>query len=510
MEQARRLLGEGSTSLLREEELRLGPDLAQCCGGVVTLSLERMPATMRAELLARRDAQTREPVPALWVFGAGHVGKAVLRQLDELPLFDITWIDNRPGLLPATHAAHVHTRCVPEPVELVRAAPAGTSFLVLTHDHELDFQLCAAILARGDAAWTGLIGSQSKAARFRSRLRRAGFGAAAIAALHCPVGLTAIRSKLPAAIAGHRGAIAGTGYARGGDGQPATGLRPAMRTLRRGTGIDGTRHGTAFMSVVIPRLRLSGISRRYGDTRANDGIDLTILPGEIHALLGENGSGKSTLSRIICGITRPDAGGIEWDGNAVSFTNAAAARTLGIGMVFQHFALFESLTVAENIALALPRATGEGVAQRIKEVSRRYGLPLDPRQQVAMLSAGERQRVEIVRCLLGEPRLLVLDEPTSVLSPDAIQALFETLRRLAAEGVSILFISHKLDEVRALCDRATVLRAGRVTGEADPRSTDSATLVRMMLGEGSGALPAHATRTGCADVRTAGIQPVRR
>jgi xanthine dehydrogenase accessory factor len=201
VEHARRLLDEASTALLLEEELRLGPDLAQCCGGVVTLSLERMPATMRAELLARRDAQRREPAPALWIFGAGHVGKAVLRQLDELPLFDITWIDNRPGLLPATQAPHVQARCVPEPVELVRDAPAGTSFLVLTHDHELDFQLCAAILARGDAAWTGLIGSQSKAARFRSRLRRAGFGAAAIATLQCPVGLTAIRSKLPAAIA---------------------------------------------------------------------------------------------------------------------------------------------------------------------------------------------------------------------------------------------------------------------------------------------------------------------
>jgi general nucleoside transport system ATP-binding protein len=256
-----------------------------------------------------------------------------------------------------------------------------------------------------------------------------------------------------------------------------------MRTLRRIAGVHCARHGAALMSAAIPRLRLSGISRRYGDIRANDGIDLSILPGEIHALLGENGSGKSTLSRIICGISRPDAGGIEWDGRSVSFSNAAAARTLGIGMVFQHFALFESLTVAENIALALPRAGSDGLAARIEAVSRRYGLPLDPRQQVAMLSAGERQRVEIVRCLLGEPRLLVLDEPTSVLSPDAIQALFDTLRRLAAEGVSILFISHKLDEVRALCHRATVLRAGRVTGEADPRHTDSATLVRMMLGE---------------------------
>ncbi len=233
----------------------------------------------------------------------------------------------------------------------------------------------------------------------------------------------------------------------------------------------------------VPRLQLAGISRRYGDIQANDGIDLAILPGEIHALLGENGSGKSTLSRIICGITRPDAGSIEWNGAAVAFANAAAARELGIGMVFQHFALFESLTVAENIALALPRAAAGELTKRIAGVSQRYGLPLDPRQQVASLSAGERQRVEIVRCLLGEPRLLILDEPTSVLSPAAIDSLFATLRQLAAEGVSILFISHKLDEVRALCDRATVLRAGRVTGEADPKRTSAAALLRLMLGE---------------------------
>jgi xanthine dehydrogenase accessory factor len=201
VEHARRLLAAGSAPLMLEDELRLGPDLAQCCGGVVTLALERMPASRRAELLARSAALPPPSAPALWIFGAGHVGKAVLRQLDELPLFDIRWIDNRPSLFPTTIAAHVRTHCVAEPVELIRDAPPGASFLVLTHDHELDFQLCAAILARGDAAWTGLIGSQSKAARFRSRLRRAGIGAAAIAAMQCPVGLTAIRSKLPAAIA---------------------------------------------------------------------------------------------------------------------------------------------------------------------------------------------------------------------------------------------------------------------------------------------------------------------
>ena len=181
VQQARQLLASGAAPLLHTEELRLGPDLAQCCGGVVTLELERLPAAARAQLLQRRAALATEPMPSLWIFGAGHVGKAVLRIFEDLPLFDIQWIDSRADMLPLTHAAHVHPRWVREPAELVCAAPAGTSFLVLTHDHEIDFQICAAILARGDAAWLGLIGSQSKAARFRSRLRRAGFDAAAIA-----------------------------------------------------------------------------------------------------------------------------------------------------------------------------------------------------------------------------------------------------------------------------------------------------------------------------------------
>jgi general nucleoside transport system ATP-binding protein len=231
------------------------------------------------------------------------------------------------------------------------------------------------------------------------------------------------------------------------------------------------------------RLQLRGISRRYGSVQANDGIDLRILRGEIHALLGENGSGKSTLSKIISGVARPDAGHIEWEGQEVTLAGPAAARRLGIGMVFQHFALFDSLTVAENISLALqPHVASAVLNARIAAVSLRYGLLLDPRQRIATMSVGERQRVEIVRCLLQSPQLLILDEPTSVLSPEAVLTLFATLKRLAAEGVSILFISHKLDEVRALCDRATVLRAGRVVGEANPAATDSATLVRMMLG----------------------------
>jgi len=232
-----------------------------------------------------------------------------------------------------------------------------------------------------------------------------------------------------------------------------------------------------------PRLRLEGITKIYPTVVANDGIDLAVMPGEIHAVLGENGAGKSTLMKIIYGVAEPDAGTIYWNGDAVVIGSPARARALGIGMVFQHFSLFETLTVRENIALALdPHAVSADLADRIRAVSERYGLPLDPRRHVHTMSVGERQRVEILRCLLQEPRLLIMDEPTSVLTPQAVEKLFETLRRLASEGCSILYISHKLDEIRALCHRATVLRAGRVTGECDPRHESASSLARMMIG----------------------------
>jgi simple sugar transport system ATP-binding protein len=231
-----------------------------------------------------------------------------------------------------------------------------------------------------------------------------------------------------------------------------------------------------------PRLALRGISKRYPGVLANDGIDLDVLPGEIHAVLGENGAGKSTLMKVIYGIVKPDAGTIRWEGAPVSIANPAQARKLGIGMVFQHFSLFDTLTVAENIRLAVDTIAARALPARIRDVSERYGLALDPDRHIHTMSVGERQRVEIVRCLLQEPRLLIMDEPTSVLTPQAVLRLFDTLRTLAAEGRSILYISHKLDEIRALCHRATVLRAGRVTGECDPRVETSATLARMMIG----------------------------
>jgi len=217
--------------------------------------------------------------------------------------------------------------------------------------------------------------------------------------------------------------------------------------------------------------------------RANDAVDLAVAPGEIHAVLGENGAGKSTLMKIIYGAVRPDAGQISWDGRPVEIANPAAARKLGIGMVFQHFALFETLTVGENIALALDdKFDLKALSKRISVVSSEYGLDVDPQRHVHSLAVGERQRVEIVRCLLQNPRLLIMDEPTSVLTPQAVRKLFTILRRLAAEGCSILYISHKLDEIQELCDTATVMRAGRVTGSVRPRQETHASLAQLMVG----------------------------
>lgn len=203
-----------------------------------------------------------------------------------------------------------------------------------------------------------------------------------------------------------------------------------------------------------PRLMLQGITKQYPAVRANDDVTLIVAPGEIHAVLGENGAGKSTLMKIIYGAVRPDAGEIRWEGQTVEIANPAAARKLGIGMVFQHFSLFETLTVGENIALALDEPFDlKTLSKRIREVSADYGLDIDPQRHVHSLTVGERQRVEIVRCLLQNPRLLIMDEPTSVLTPQAVRKLFATLRRLAAEGCSILYISHKLDEIRGTVRR---------------------------------------------------------
>jgi simple sugar transport system ATP-binding protein len=230
-------------------------------------------------------------------------------------------------------------------------------------------------------------------------------------------------------------------------------------------------------------LSLQGIVKRFPMTVANDGVSLAIRPGEIHALLGENGAGKSTLVKIIYGVLQPDEGEIRWQGLPIAIANPAAARALGIGMVFQHFSVFEALTVAENIALGISdKQMRKGLKARIAEVSEAYGLKLDPDRTVHHLSVGERQRVEIVRCLLQNPKLLIMDEPTSVLTPQEIERLFETLRRLAAEGCAILYISHKLEEIRALCERATIMRQGKVVAECDPRQETATHLAELMIG----------------------------
>lgn len=234
------------------------------------------------------------------------------------------------------------------------------------------------------------------------------------------------------------------------------------------------------------RLALTGISKQYPGCMANDGVDLSVKQGEIHALLGENGAGKSTLMKIIYGVVKPDAGRFEWEGETISVTGPAHARRLGIGMVFQHFSLFETLTVAENIALSLHKEQSQDMAalsERIREVSEHYGMALDPQRFVHTLSVGEQQRVEIVRCLLQDIKLLILDEPTSVLTPQEVKRLFATLNQLASEGCSILFISHKLDEVTELCHNATILRGGKVSGHCDPQAVSSHDIARMMVGD---------------------------
>lgn len=250
----------------------------------------------------------------------------------------------------------------------------------------------------------------------------------------------------------------------------------------------------------IPRIELRGITKHYPGCLANDHIDLTVMPGELHALLGENGAGKSTLVKIIYGVVRAEEGEILWQGEPTEIASPAFARRLGIGMVFQHFTLFETLTVAENIALGMEAAGDMGqFAERIRRTGAHYGLTLDPHRYVHDLSVGERQRVEIVRCLMQNPLLLIMDEPTSVLTPQEAERLFDTLRLVAAEGCSVLYISHKLAEIGVLCTRATVLRGGRVSVECDPREETAASLARMMVGSDVVACPRPAEHSAGID-----------
>jgi simple sugar transport system ATP-binding protein len=230
-------------------------------------------------------------------------------------------------------------------------------------------------------------------------------------------------------------------------------------------------------------LAVQNLTKAYPGVVANSDVSFTIREGEVHALLGENGAGKSTLVKMIYGLVKPDTGRMRLRGADYAPQKPGQARALGVAMVFQHFSLFEALNVAENVALGMenPPPMRE-LAARIRAVSEEYGLPLDPTRMVGDLSAGERQRVEIVRCLLQDPKLLIMDEPTSVLTPQEVEILFKTLRQLSAEGTAILYISHKLEEIRSLCDEATILRRGKVVATCTPREKSARELAEMMVG----------------------------
>ena len=231
-------------------------------------------------------------------------------------------------------------------------------------------------------------------------------------------------------------------------------------------------------------LELQGLTKAYPGVIANSDVSFDIDKGQIHAVLGENGAGKSTLVKTIYGLVRPDEGQMLLEGAPFAPSDPRAARAAGVAMVFQHFSLFDAMSVAENIALGMenPPKT-QDLAAQIRAASENYGLPLSPDRIVGDLSAGERQRVEIIRCLLQNPKLLIMDEPTSVLTPQEVDILFGTLRLLASEGTSILYISHKLEEIRALCEHATVLRQGEVVGTFDPREMSNRDMAEMMVGK---------------------------
>ena len=236
-----------------------------------------------------------------------------------------------------------------------------------------------------------------------------------------------------------------------------------------------------------PLLELRGITKRFPGVVANDGVDFDVVAGEVHTLFGENGAGKSTLMRILYGLYRPDAGEVRLNGEPVTISSPADAIAHGIGMIHQHFMLVNTLTVAENVALGLHSGRGPltdlgRVSERIRELSERYGLEVDPSAVVWQLAVGERQRVEILKALYRDARLLILDEPTAVLTPQEVSDLFVVLRQMVADGRGLVFISHKIREVLELSTRITVLRAGRTVGTVKPGEVSRHGLAEMMVG----------------------------
>lgn len=262
--------------------------------------------------------------------------------------------------------------------------------------------------------------------------------------------------------------------------------------------------------MTTPRLHLAGITKSYPGVVANSDVSLTVMPGETHAVLGENGAGKSTLMKIIYGSVKPDAGTVMFNGQPVHIRNPQEARALGISMVFQHFSLFDTITVAENVWLGLnKRLSLVEVTHSITAKASEYGLDIDPGRPVHSLSVGEMQRVEIIRALLTNPQLLILDEPTSVLTPQAVEKLFVVLKKLASEGCSILYISHKLHEIRELCNACTVLRGGRVTGVCNPAQETNASLSSMMIGAEPPQLTHRALKAGAPVLRVQNLTLAR-
>jgi ABC-type uncharacterized transport system ATPase subunit len=261
--------------------------------------------------------------------------------------------------------------------------------------------------------------------------------------------------------------------------------------------------------MTTPRLQLAGITKSYPGVVANDDVSLTVLPGETHAVLGENGAGKSTLMKIIYGSIKPDAGQMMLNGQLMQIHSPKEARANGISMVFQHFNLFDTMTVAENVWLGLTRTSLEQVTASILGKASEYGLEIDPARPVHTLSVGEMQRVEIIRALLTRPELLILDEPTSVLTPQAVEKLFVVLKKLASEGCSILYISHKLHEIRELCNACTVLRGGRVTGVCNPANESNASLSSMMIGAEPPQLTRRALHAGAPVLRVRDLRLTR-
>ncbi|MDM0108919.1 ABC transporter ATP-binding protein [Variovorax sp. J22R24] len=262
--------------------------------------------------------------------------------------------------------------------------------------------------------------------------------------------------------------------------------------------------------MTIHRLQLAHITKRYPAVVANSDVSLTVAPGETHAVLGENGAGKSTLMKIIYGSVKPDEGSVMFNGQPVNVRNPQEARALGISMVFQHFSLFDTLTVAENVWLGLDKSLALAeVARRVQAKAGEYGLDIDPSRPVHTLSVGEMQRVEIIRALLTDPKLLILDEPTSVLTPQAVQKLFVVLKQLASEGCSILYISHKLHEIRELCTACTVLRGGKVTGVCNPQNESNESLSRLMIGAEPPPLTHRPIHAGAVALQVKGLTLAR-